>query len=211
MRLFRFLSVLLITALAVSVGSAQPSTIKSKPSFTDVSASVQQVYTSQLGVRELTGKNDGIQVEYYLQSVGLGKGYPWCAGFVKWCYLKADVKEAKQINAMALSVNNRTRWVYANNKFIQEPSPGDAFTLYYPHLKRIGHTGFYDGRQNTHIYKTVEGNTNSAGSREGDGVYRKYRSFKSTYSINRWITSTSKIIKLEKPPLHINISTRAVA
>ena len=28
--------------------------------------------------------------------------------------------------------------------------------------------------------------TNAAGSREGDGVYIKYRSYNSTYSINRW-------------------------
>ena len=210
MRLFRLLSVLLITALAVSVGTAQPSTIKTKASFTDVSASVQQVYISQLGVRELTGRNDGIQVEGYLQTVGLSKGYPWCAAFVKWCYLKAGVLSAKQINGMALSVNDRSRWVYANNKFIEEPIAGDAFTLYFPHLKRIGHTGFYDGRLNGSIYKTIEGNTNSVGSRDGDGTYRKYRSFKSTYSINRWITTT-KIIKLYKPPLFTNISLQAVA
>jgi hypothetical protein len=87
---------------------------------------------------------------------------------------------------MALSVNQPGRWVYAKGKIITEPKRGDAFTLYYPSLARIGHTGFYDGRLNASIYSTVEGNTNGAGSREGDGVYQKYRSFKATYSINRF-------------------------
>ena len=46
---------------------------------------------------------------------------------------------------------------------------------------------FHDKKINDKIFKSVEGNTNSAGSREGDGVYVKYRSFRATYSINRWI------------------------
>lgn len=187
MRIFKLLTVLLITAFAVSVTYAQVSTIKNE-GYT-LSQKVQKVYTSQIGVRELTGHNDGIMVEKYLCSVGLEKGYPWCAAFVKWCYLQAGVKT--EINGMALSVNDPEKWVYHKGKFIQEPRPGDAFTLYFNSLGRIGHTGFYDGRQNASIYKTVEGNTNNAGSREGDGVYRKYRSFKATYSINRWIPYTT--------------------
>ena len=184
MRLFKILSVLLITALTVSVATAQAPTIKSKAQ-TELSAKVQSVYTSQLGVRELTGHNDGLMVETYLHTVGLGKGYPWCAAFVKWTYLQAGIKT--NINGMALSVDKPDKRVFYKGKFITDPMPGDAFTLYYASLGRIGHTGFYDGRQNDTIYRTVEGNTNSAGSREGDGVYRKYRSFKSTYSINSYI------------------------
>ena len=191
MRIFKLLTVLLITALTVSVTKAQVPTIKNESYM--LSQNVQKVYTSQIGVRELTGHNDGIMVETYLSSVGLEKGYPWCAAFVKWCYLKAGVKT--EINGMASSVNSSERWVYHKGKFISEPLPGDAFTLYFNSLGRIGHTGFYDGRQNASIYKTVEGNTNSAGSREGDGVYRKYRSFKATYSINRWVSSASINIK----------------
>lgn len=34
---------------------------------------------------------------------------------------------------------------------------------------------------------TVEGNTNEAGSREGDGVYRKRRLKNQIYKISRWI------------------------
>ncbi|HYC27613.1 MAG TPA: CHAP domain-containing protein [Chitinophagaceae bacterium] len=160
----------------------QPSTTEA---FVEKSIEVKEVYTSQIGVRELTGKNDGVQVQAYLKTVGLGKGYAWCAAFVKWCFLQVGIKTPT--NGMAASFHNPKRLVYFKSRFLHDPQPGDVFTLYYPHLKRIGHTGFYDGRLNKSIYYTVEGNTNGAGSREGDGVYRKYRSFKATHSISRWL------------------------
>lgn len=37
---------------------------------------------SQLGVTELTGNNDGIPAERYMQ----GDKLPWCAGFVLWVF-----------------------------------------------------------------------------------------------------------------------------
>ena len=47
-------------------------------------------------------------------------------------------------------------------------------------------TGFID-KKDGNYYITVEGNTNEAGSREGDGVYRKRRHIKTIYAISRWI------------------------
>jgi hypothetical protein len=120
----------------------------------------------------------------YLRSVGLGKGYPWCAAFVRWCYDQVKVKTT--INGAAASVHRPSALVYAARRLLTEPKPGDAFTLWYIALNRIGHTGFYHRRINRTVYETVEGNTNEAGSREGDGVYKKYRSFNATYSISRW-------------------------
>jgi hypothetical protein len=49
--------------------------------------------------------------------------------------------------------------------------------------RRIAHVGFIDSEDKNNYY-TVEGNTNEAGSREGDGVYRKIRSKKSVYIIS---------------------------
>lgn len=191
MKIKNLLTALLITVLAISVGYASPPTTKTTTEKFVVEKAKQTmpivaVYYSQIGVRELTGHNDGKQVEMYLSTVGLGRGNPWCAAFVKYCYLKANIVSAKQINGMALSVNTYGKKIFYKQTFIEEPNRGDAFTLYYPSLARIGHTGFYDGRLTESLYKTVEGNTNGAGSREGDGVYRKYRSFKATYSINRF-------------------------
>lgn len=144
---------------------------------------IEQVYLSQVGVREATGRNDGKEVEKYLRSVGLGKGYAWCAAFVHWCLNEADVKN--NITAWSPTAHNAQNVVWNGKRFIKEPQPGDVFTLYFPSLKRIAHTGFYHRTVNASVYETVEGNTNSEGSREGDGVYKKKRSFNSTHSITR--------------------------
>jgi hypothetical protein len=145
---------------------------------------ITTVYLSQVGARELTGKNDGKQVEKYLRSVGLKKGYAWCAAFVRWCFDTAGIKTS--INGAAASAHNPKDLVYFHGKQLKEPEPGDVFTLWFNSLGRIAHTGFYHARVNSSVYESVEGNTNEAGSREGDGVYKKYRSFKATYSISRW-------------------------
>jgi len=147
--------------------------------------SISDIYISQIGVREATGHNDGKDVEKYLRSVGLGKGYAWCAAFVRWCYDSANIYTS--INGAAASAHNPKNLVLFHHKMIKVPQAGDAFTLWYPKLNRIGHTGFYHRKVNNTVYESYEGNTNEAGSREGDGVYKKYRSFNATYSISRWI------------------------
>jgi hypothetical protein len=63
---------------------------------------------------------------------------------------------------------------------------GDVFGLWFANKNRIAHVGFIDSRQGDY-YITVEGNTNEAGSREGDGVYKKRRHVKTIYAISRWI------------------------
>lgn len=147
---------------------------------------LQAIYTSFIGVREKTGNNDGPEVEMFLRSVGLGKGYAWCAAFVKYCMLEAGIKAAERMNGMALSTENKKNFVYHNRKFVKDPQAGDVFTLYYSRLGRIGHTGFFDREINSSVFESVEGNTNNQNSREGDGVYRRKRSYNSTYSISRW-------------------------
>lgn len=184
MRLHKILIVGLITALSFSVGTAQPPTTKPTGS-NELFQKVQAVYTSQLGVREATGRNDGRAVEMYLYSVGIAKGNPWCAAFVKWSFDRAGVKT--NITAWSPTAFNRTNPVLFQNRFTQQPRAGDVFVLWFPKLKRIAHTGFFDRQINNSVFETVEGNTNEAGSREGDGVYRKKRSYRATYAISRWI------------------------
>lgn len=165
----------------------EPKPITGTP--TSTTPSITEVYMSQIGVSEATGHNDGKDVEKYLKAVGLPKGYAWCAAFVRWCYDRAKIKTT--VDAAAASAHNPKNLVFYNHKFIKEPEPGDAFTLWYSKLNRIGHTGFFHNKVNSSVFETYEGNTGAgsaidAGGREGDGVYRKYRSFNATYSISRW-------------------------
>jgi len=53
--------------------------------------------------------------------------------------------------------------------------------------KRIAHVGFIHAQEGDY-YITVEGNTNQAGSREGDGVYKKRRPKRTIYKVADYIT-----------------------
>lgn len=146
---------------------------------------IERVYTSQIGVREATGKNDGKEVEMYLRNVNLGKGYSWCAAFVRWCFDQCGIKTS--ITAWSPTAHNAKNIVMQYGSYAKEPMPGDVFTVWNVKLKRIAHTGFFNKKINQTIFETVEGNTNDGGSREGDGVYKRRRSINSTFSITRWV------------------------
>ncbi len=140
-------------------------------------------YTSEIGVREATGQNDGKAVEKYLAAAGLGKGYAWCAAFVNWVYLQNEIAGP---NSPAWSPS----W-FPNEKVLDKRFGlrGDVFGIYFESKGRIAHVGFldedFDNGKNTIL--TVEGNTNDAGSREGDGVYRKRRSKNQIYKVSCWL------------------------
>lgn len=145
---------------------------------------LEKIFMGEVGVREATGKNDGKDVLKYQKNAGLGTGYSWCACFVKWCFDQAAIKTT--ITAWSPTCHNKKNIVMMNSTYKQSLRRGDVFTLYYPKLGRIGHTGFVRKKFGTNSVETVEGNTNSAGSREGDGVYVKVRPKSSIYSITRW-------------------------
>lgn len=120
---------------------------------------------AELWVREETGNNDGRRVEEYLAAVGLKKGDPYCAAFVSWVFKQAGYAEP------------RTGWspaLFPAAKLVKAAMPGNVFGIYFPALKRIAHCGFVE-RVNGDWITTIEGNTNVAGSREGEGVYRRLR------------------------------------
>lgn len=138
---------------------------------------VQQIYTSQIGVKEATGRNDGPQVEAYLKVTGLGAGYPWCAAFVAWCF--------KNANISAINSAYSPAW-FQKSKLVTVPKQGDLFGLYFKHLKRIAHVGFVDADAGAFII-TVEGNTNGSGSREGNEVAKRRRLKKQIHKYANWI------------------------
>ncbi len=148
---------------------------------------IVDIYLGEVGVREATGNNDGERVEEYLASVGFKKGAPWCAAFVSWVFIQAEVPAIR--SAWSPSWFPVSKTVYtrgsSNNKI---PESGDVFGLWFNNLKRIAHVGFvHQWQSSTAHVITVEGNTNDAGSREGDGVYKKIRLKSQIYKISRFI------------------------
>lgn len=143
---------------------------------------------SQVGVREATGKNDGVEVERYLASVGLGKGYAWCVAYVAYNLQAFNVDNPN--SAWSPHYANRKDMVWYKGKRLKsEPSPGDVFTIYSSHRKRVAHGGFYIGTDRSSGYFiTIEGNTNDGGSREGIGVFKRKRNPLKVYAITNYIT-----------------------
>ena len=158
-------------------GSAYGSTLKENE--------VRKTYTAEIGVRE-TGFNKGKRVEEYLKAANLKAGNAWCAAFITWTFKQCDIK--------AVVSGYSPNWFQSNIVYKRDDNinrhysaaAGDVFGLWFENKGRIAHVGFID-RQDGNYYITVEGNTNEAGSREGDGVYRKRRHIKTIYAISRWI------------------------
>ena len=126
---------------------------------------------SQLGVTEATGHNDGPSVEAYLKTVGLGKGYPWCMAFVYWCAKQAALKLHLQ-NPLKATGGVLDEWQSGRGVHLKEPEQGSIFIMHHP----AGyHTGIVTGVFAGGMLHTIEGNTNSNGSREGTSVLRKTR------------------------------------
>jgi len=173
---FKLIGSLLLFILSLSVPA---------PSFgIDKESCIVQTAEQFLDVREATGKNDGPEVEMFLKSVGLGKGYSWCAAFVHYVLDQCGVKNT--INAWSPTAHNAKNLVYWNGRQYSTPMPGDVFTIWSYSRKRIAHTGFVHSQTSDRFYTSIEGNTNDGGSFNGDGVYKRRRSYKQTYSITRW-------------------------
>ncbi|WP_420582083.1 CHAP domain-containing protein [Reichenbachiella sp.] len=156
---------------------------------------VKQGYTQDIGVREATGQNDGIEVEKYLATTGLGKGFAWCAAFVNYHLTSCGVETPKSPAwspswFTANVIYHKGELTYRDYGY-KRPRSGDVFGIYFKSKQRIAHVGFVDQWPTRNRYLvTVEGNTNKAGSREGDGVYRKYRLKSQVHKISRWTGSS---------------------
>jgi hypothetical protein len=143
--------------------------------------SLQETYTSQIGIREATDNNDGIEVEQYLASCKLKKGFSWCAAFVNWCFNKSGINTGIKSPACSPSwFADSSKVVYRKEwtKMDYKSKPGHVFGLYFPSKKRIAHVGFIDYEDKNNFY-TVEGNIKN-------GVYRNIRPKKSIYIISSY-------------------------
>ena len=148
-------------------------------------------HEADLQVREEGGMNRGAKVEAYQRAAALGPGDPWCAAFVAWCVMKsrqattaptwtsgsaittwqkgskrAGVDASTTPNSPGYQSKVKPGWVWVRAK--DPKGASDAARG----LWVQGHCGIVVAVDAVGFH-TVEGNTNSAGSRDGDGVYRK--------------------------------------
>lgn len=138
-----------------------------------------EVLLSKVGVREVPrNSNRGPDVEEFQASTWLdGTGWPWCAAFVCWGILKVSEQvELPFKRPQTAGAWDFERWARENKVRLIKPrqriKAGDIVVFTFSHIG----VAIEDEKNGT--VRTVEGNTDSSGSREGGGVYIKTRSLR---------------------------------
>ncbi|MCA1839940.1 MAG: CHAP domain-containing protein [Actinobacteria bacterium] len=135
-----------------------------------------QIANSQTGYHE--GRSNGHwnnAQKYAVQLPGIADNQAWCDTFANWCLWQVGVSVPDGAISAGCAVSvaaykKAGRWT---------EYPGIGFQVFYGPGGGT-HTGIVTDYDDTYIY-TVEGNTNTDGSAEGDGVYKKKRLRKVAY------------------------------
>jgi hypothetical protein len=155
----------------------------------DLAALALQIAQGQLGQSERPiGSNRGPMVNEYLKAVGLNPGYAWCQAFVYWCYNEAARKLNRE-NPLIHTAGVHDCWNKSlcsasikkleHTDAVKAPEsilPGMQFILLFGTTE--GHTGIVEKTEVTatgQLIHTIEGNSNTNGSREGYEVVRHIR------------------------------------
>jgi hypothetical protein len=130
-------------------------------------------------VRETDGKNDSPRIREYQAICGIAPPEPYCACFVAWAIVQACKSMGCKLRSKYFNAYTPTFYNQMPVKLLSTRDTiqrGDLFFEFKPKLGRIGHVGFVRGDlRKDGMFPTIEGNTNPAGSNEGDGVYLNER------------------------------------
>ncbi|MFJ6530875.1 CHAP domain-containing protein [Streptomyces longwoodensis] len=140
--------------------------------------SVLQLAQSQVGYHEgKTGAHWNNKQKYAGQTPTLAwaDGQAWCATFVNWCLYQAGIKVPA--GAITASCAQGVAAYKKVKRFTEYPVVGAQ--VFYG-AGGGSHTGIVLKYDDTYVW-AVEGNTNTNGSAEGDGVYVKKRERRDPY------------------------------
>lgn len=142
-----------------------------------------EIACREIGVEEVAGTNCGPQVNEYKAATNLPpkESWPWCAAFVAWVVKKA--MEASEIAESATFKRPRTagafdfeNWSLRQGAETQtKRDPGADIRAGDIVIFKFSHIGIAVKDAIGSTVECVEGNTDSDGSREGGGVFRKTR------------------------------------
>lgn len=125
---------------------------------------------SKIGVRE-TARNSGPEIDEWLRLVRQQPGAPWCAATV---YAAADsaARSLGVVNPCPRTSGALKLWTLSDPvTHVVTPRRGDILVLDHGHGR--GHAGIVEFVTANGVLTWVSGNTNEAGSREGNAVVRK--------------------------------------
>lgn len=151
-----------------------------------IAEAVARLAESRVGVRESGGANKGQRLQEFFDADSYDPngpkpgddGYAWCAAFVCWCVYQAvkgrriTFRRPTTPGAWAFE-----QWAAAQDRSVMLKKPhggdikrGDIVVFKHSHIGIAVSDANLQGS-----VKTVEGNTNASGGREGDGVYARTR------------------------------------
>lgn len=151
----------------------------------DLVSEIVRIAKAEVGVCEVGNTNCGERVDEYKAATWLSskKGWPWCAAFVCWVIREALISSGVKQTKTFKRPQTAGAWDFENWSIAQDSTTwmrrepagdivaGDIVMFTFSHIGIA--VSSPDKKGNV---KTVEGNTNTAGSREGNGVYLKTRS-----------------------------------
>lgn len=139
----------------------------SMPSLQETAVAIA---VSQLGVHEQGGNNRGPEVDQYLAAVGLDPGFSWCAAWVFWVFRQA-AQQLGLVNPCPRTAGAVRLWTLTE-PICRDlvPAPGAIYVL--DHGGGKGHAGIIESIDDEGTITECSGNTNAAGSREGNAVAR---------------------------------------
>ena len=126
-----------------------------------------------IGVREI-GHNTGPEVDMFLYAAKLYPGDPWCAAFINWGVEQGaavtGIESPLEDVPLQGYVQSYVDYGEANGWVIPAhlAGLGDLFCVYHHSKARYAHIGFVYGIDYEEgTFTTIEGNSNTTGSREG--------------------------------------------
>lgn len=151
----------------------------------NIASEIVRIATAEIGVEEIDDTNCGERVNEYKSATTLdpNQPWPWCAAFVCWVIRQAFIAAGASLKTPGFSrprtagawameawslTQNATTWT--RKPHAGDILPGDIVVFNFSHI------GFATSAPNAAGWiSTVEGNTDTAGSREGGGVFAKRR------------------------------------
>jgi hypothetical protein len=128
-----------------------------------------------------TKTNSSPRIDQYLKLAGGSPGMPWCAAFVTWCLYNAGIQlrhlPKKPKTLSACSYLEWARSIHIATESIEHVQRGDLF-CWCNARKWQGHIGFVVEKKKVFgmwFIRTIEGNSNDQGQREGIRVQRRGR------------------------------------
>lgn len=139
-----------------------------------LSRAVMGEASNNVGIRE-TSKNYSPAISRFLAFVGISKPSPWCAAFA--CTMVNDACKKLGIkNKMPKSASVHALVIKAKKAGLWTPACTPGYLCAHDSGGGKGHMGIAASyKLSNDDVMSIEGNTNKAGSREGDSVEVKFR------------------------------------